>query len=541
VKKLAAGLDMYRKVPNDLLEGTKRGSILSYGAITLMITLFTMETLSFLSAPVIKTNVSLDSNPDEKVRVNFNITMMDLKCDYAVIDVVSSLGTDQNVSQNVRKYSLDAVGVRELYAGRNKEQDDIILSDSLVTDTIEELHANGEDAVSLDATTLSAALEEHEFVFVDFYASWCSHCRDLAPTWETVAEVMYEAAAEKVGSYKHMVEGHDYNEEEYEEALKVELPVMIAKVDCVVHQAVCSTNEIFGYPTLRLFVEGQHYGDYHGDRTVVELTHWLTAQEEDFKEHLEPEKRKVVFADSLARQMMGHAETREEMNQNPLDDKKGEGTVSVEQNIKAEIKAESFRKREKFIWKDIDHPGCQLSGFLLLDRVPGHFNIQARSPSHDIASHMTNVSHEIHHLSFGNPVNAKRLDLTQPLTPDGFEHSLSPMDNNVYVNQNEHEAFHHYMKLVTTQFADPYEVVVRRHPVYYQILSSSQLSYYRNDIIPEAKFSYDLSPIAVYHQSEYEKRWYNYITSLMAIMGGVFTFIGLLENSINAVTTKKRL
>lgn len=100
--------------------------------------------------------MSLDSNPDEKVRVNFNITMMDLKCDYAVIDVVSSLGTDQNVSQNVRKYSLDAVGVRELYAGRNKEQDDIILSDSLVTDTIEELHANGEDAVSLDATTLSA-------------------------------------------------------------------------------------------------------------------------------------------------------------------------------------------------------------------------------------------------------------------------------------------------------------------------------------------------------------------------------------------------
>ena len=109
---------------------------------------------------------------------------------------------------------------------------------------------------------------------------------------------MYEAAAEKVEGHKHIVEGHDYNEDEYEEALKVELPVMIAKVDCVVHQAVCSTNEIFGYPTLRLFVEGQHYGDYHGDRTVVEMTHWLTAQEEDFKEHLEPEKRKVVFADS---------------------------------------------------------------------------------------------------------------------------------------------------------------------------------------------------------------------------------------------------
>jgi hypothetical protein len=34
--------------------------------------------------------------------------------------------------------------------GRNTQQHDIILSDSLVTDTIEELHENGEDAVALD-------------------------------------------------------------------------------------------------------------------------------------------------------------------------------------------------------------------------------------------------------------------------------------------------------------------------------------------------------------------------------------------------------
>jgi len=74
----------------------------------------------------------------------------------------------------------------------------------------------------------------------------------------------------------------------------------------------------------------------------------------------------------------------------------------------------------------------------------------------------------------------------------------------------------------------------------YQILSSSQLSYYRNDIVPEAKFSFDPSPIAVHHRIAPKKHWYDYLTSVMAIVGGTFTVIGMLENSINAAMSKKR-
>lgn len=40
-------LDMYRKIPTDLLEGTKRGSILSYIAIFIMTSLFLFETSAF--------------------------------------------------------------------------------------------------------------------------------------------------------------------------------------------------------------------------------------------------------------------------------------------------------------------------------------------------------------------------------------------------------------------------------------------------------------------------------------------------------------
>jgi Endoplasmic Reticulum-Golgi Intermediate Compartment (ERGIC) len=40
-------LDMYRKVPTDLLEGTKRGSILSIVATLVMVTLFLLETNAY--------------------------------------------------------------------------------------------------------------------------------------------------------------------------------------------------------------------------------------------------------------------------------------------------------------------------------------------------------------------------------------------------------------------------------------------------------------------------------------------------------------
>ena len=44
-----ANVDLYRKIPTDLMEGTRRGSILSYLALALMVILFVAETTDFFS------------------------------------------------------------------------------------------------------------------------------------------------------------------------------------------------------------------------------------------------------------------------------------------------------------------------------------------------------------------------------------------------------------------------------------------------------------------------------------------------------------
>jgi len=119
------------------------------------------------------------------------------------------------------------------------------------------------------------------------------------------------------------------------------------------------------------------------------------------------------------------------------------------------------------------------------------------------------------------------------------------------VTQKEHEAHHHYLKVVTTEFnadkATPkvYNKNKKRYEAdsgmtrAYQVLQSSQLSAFERNVVPEAKFTYDLSPIAVSYERKYRK-WYDYLTSVMAIIGGTFTVVGMLESSIDTVTSKKR-
>ena len=83
-RRAASKLDMYRKGPTDLMEGTKRGSLLSYFALITMLSLFLLETKAFLNKRIVS-DLALDSSRDDKVRLNFNITMLDIKCEWYVL------------------------------------------------------------------------------------------------------------------------------------------------------------------------------------------------------------------------------------------------------------------------------------------------------------------------------------------------------------------------------------------------------------------------------------------------------------------------
>ena len=99
----------------------------------------------------------------------------------------------------------------------------------------------------------------------------------------------------------------------------------------------------------------------------------------------------------------------------------------------------------------------------------------------------------------------------------------SALDGRGFINAKAHEAAHHYVKVVSTHFdvgsflsslsADASTAVG------YQTLVQTQTMAYHELDVPEAKFSYDLSPMAVAVRTS-GKRWYDFVTSICAIVGG---------------------
>lgn len=467
-----SSVDFYRRVPKDLTEATALGAFMSICAMGVMGILFFSETAAFAKTQM-STSITLDENTQPQIRLNFNITMMDLHCDYVSVDVWDALGTNrQNVTKNVEKWQLDDDGRRRIFSGRNREMREVRHDEH--DETVEEMHeAEGVHAVELTLETFDDWIKNHEMAFVDMYAPWCVWCQRLAPTWEKFAQ----------------------------EVRKANMPVGIGKIDCVEQSNLCRKQRVMAFPTLRWYHDGQPVSpDYKMDRTVDALVGFARRKLEMDEKFKEWDKR--AAAD----------------NEDP-------------KNREA--------KRKLYQQNRPEHPGCQVSGFLMVNRVPGNFHIEAKSKNHNLNAAMTNLSHVVNHLSFGEPIQAFNRKTKRILKQVPEEHQqFNPMDATRYPTTAFHQAFHHYIKVVSTHLN--MGASEANSMVTYQFLEQSQIVYYDEQNVPEARFSYDLSPMSVVVQKE-GRKWYDYLTSLCAIIGGTFTTLGLIDATLYKVFKPKKL
>merc|ERR1712131_474135 len=89
------------------------------------------------------------------------------------------------------------------------------------------------------------ALNKEKNVLVEFYAPWCGHCKQLAPTWDKL--------------------GEKYKDHE---------TVVIAKMDSTANEL--EGVKVQGFPTIKLFKKGDNtVVDYNGERTLDGLVRFL--------------------------------------------------------------------------------------------------------------------------------------------------------------------------------------------------------------------------------------------------------------------------
>lgn len=182
--------------------------------------------------------------------------------------------------------------------------------------------------------------------------------------------------------------------------------------------------------------------------------------------------------------------------------------------------------------------GCQIYGYLLVNKVAGNFHFapgksfqQHHMHVHDmqpIKDQNFNLSHTIHKLSFGKEFPG----ILNPLDGVAKGRETTPTEEGLGMYQ-------YFIKVVPTT----YEALDGK------VLNTNQFSvteHYkglRSDNsghgLPGAFFMYELSPIMV-RFVETRKSLAHFLTGVCAIIGGVFTVAGLLDSFIyNSMRTLK--
>lgn len=159
--------------------------------------------------------------------------------------------------------------------------------------------------------------------------------------------------------------------------------------------------------------------------------------------------------------------------------------------------------------------GCRISGHVEVARVPGTLHFEAtHSADRTLNLAFTNVSHLVNHLSFGE---APRRTINA--LPKKYKRHVNPLDGLTFIVDKFHQAPQHFIKVVHTRFE---HLGIRS----YQQTHQWNIRTLQRKTIPQAKFSYDLSPVEVVI-SKGDRRWYDFLTSCLAIVGGSFTVLSM--------------
>ena len=130
----------------------------------------------------------------------------------------------------------------------NSEEKPEVKEDLLGLPVADKASQNSESQalVVLDGSSWAAVLQNPGYTFVKFYAPWCGHCREMQHDWEDVAEHFKENPLPGVS-------------------------LTVAEVDCTAgmdgSMSICMQESIHGYPTVRLYKDGDLVEEYQFART----------------------------------------------------------------------------------------------------------------------------------------------------------------------------------------------------------------------------------------------------------------------------------
>jgi len=164
--------------------------------------------------------------------------------------------------------------------------------------------------------------------------------------------------------------------------------------------------------------------------------------------------------------------------------------------------------------------GCNVKGHVSVPRVPGALELMAGGGEQALNPSMTNVSHLVKHFSFSDPDDGKDHRRSWSILPRELKKHTAPMDGINYVTQQFHQVWIHDFKVVGS--------VNNRNVMAYTYTHQHRLSRVGQSVVPQAQFHFDIEPFAIFISKD-EKKWYDFTTSMLAMLGGIFAMMRLMS------------
>lgn len=466
-------------LPREFVESTRLGGAFTLLAYVVMLILFSLQLSDFLKQSA-ESSLLLDFNDGPILQINFDIRMYGIECRNLHVVVIDEL-REEPLGFVAKEYSLQTLGngkdhrsIHARRAGSDGAEDEWARHQ----DRLHELESqDGQGELDSDWASshdgfkhqsFEHVIEFHDFTLINFFAEWCVHCRQFAPKWSKIAAKV--------------------NEKRFVDANQNQLKVRALRMNCVDFRGICKQKRIDAFPTIRLYKSDGTFTRYNGERNEGSILKW------------------------------------------------------IDLTVKSGAQLQQFKGNHQEL-----ESGCILKGWVRVPRVPGHLELMAGGGDQNLEPSMTNVSHAVGHLSFCSPSaedqwNAGMCGLVQSrpwqswsqLSKLGMRSQMmhaSPLDGKVYATSAFHEAYEHYVRLVST---------VTQLGTGYQFSHYGRTARLNETVVPQARFYFDFEPFALSLGFE-DKRWYQFGTSLLAILGGVFVMMRLCAMmSIGVARTAER-
>ena len=179
------------------------------------------------------------------------------------------------------------------FANRNCRGDetDVVKTDDELAEEAEaekrraEEENKGSDVIALTDDNFETEIAKYKVALVEFYAPWCGHCKALKPAYDEAAATLKKENSKAV----------------------------LVKVDATENRNVASEHGVQGFPTIKLFRDGEFESDYDGGREAYDLAEYMRKAAAEASKPRPKLPRVVSFNMQIANSLLKHKIKRQLM------------------------------------------------------------------------------------------------------------------------------------------------------------------------------------------------------------------------------------